>query len=147
MLVWLAENIHPRALDQVISAEIPNPEEDPELFDLVKTWMLHGPCSRSRCLQNGKCNKKFPKPFMESTMSDRDGYPLYKRRKPGDGGQEISITRNSGAIHIYNNRDVVSYNPALLRIGQCHINVEYVASISAIKYVCKYVAKGMYLFF
>ena len=79
---------------------------------------------------------------MQETMSDKDGYPLYRRRKPGDGGQEISITRDSGAVHMYDNRHVVPYNPALLRIFECHINVEYVASIKAIKYVCKYVNKG-----
>ena len=143
MLVWLEEDIHPRIMDQVISAEIPDPEKDPELYKVVTTWMLHGPCSSKRCLQDGKCNKNFPKPFMAETRSDKDGYPLYRRRKPGEGGQEISITRASGAIHVYNNRDVVAYNPALCRIYDCHINVEYVASISAIKYVCKYVNKGM----
>ena len=71
-----------------------------------------------------------------------DGYPLYKRRKPDDGGQSLVVRRESGAIQEYDNRHVVPYNPALLRIFECHINVEYVASIKAIKYVCKYVNKG-----
>ena len=140
MLVWLEDPIHARDIDDIICAEIPDPNLDPELYALVKTWMLHGPCG-NRCLVNGRCNKKFPKPFMRNTMSDRDGYPLYRRRRPGDGGQELAITRSSGVIHAYDNRHVVPFNPALLRIFQCHINVEHVASISAIKYVCKYVLK------
>ena len=144
MLVWLAEEIHPSMLDKIISAEIPDPSKDPELYKLMKTWMLHGPCSKNRCIVDGKCNKGFPKPFTKETMSDRDGYPLYRRRKPTpeEGGQSLVITRDSGAIHEYDNRHVVPYNPALLRIFQCHINVEYVASIKSIKYVCKYVNKG-----
>ena len=97
-----------------------------------------------RCLVNGQCNKKFPRPFMANTMTDRDGYPLYRRRRPADGGQVIEILRSSGARHRYDNRHVVPYNPALLRIFKCHINVESVASISSIKYVCKYVNKGLF---
>ncbi len=40
------------------------------------------------------------------------------------------------------NRRVVPHNPYLLLKYQCHINVEVVASIAAIKYVYKYVFKG-----
>ena len=142
MLVWLADDIHPRTIDKVISAEFPDPETDPDLFSLVKKWMLHGPCGKRCQDESGNCSKKFPRPFTKETQTDQDGYPLYRRRKLGDGGQEISITRDSGAIHVYNNSHVVPYNPLLLRILKCHINVEYVASINAIKYVCKYVNKG-----
>ena len=44
MLIWLEEHIHPRNMDEVICAEIPDRDEDPELYNLVKDWMLHGPC-------------------------------------------------------------------------------------------------------
>ena len=40
------------------------------------------------------------------------------------------------------NRRVVPHNPYLLLKYQCHINVEVVASIAAIKYLYKYVFKG-----
>ena len=147
MLIWLDEDIHPRNIDNVISAEFPDPDVDPELFALVKRWMLHGPCG-SRCQdKSGKCSKKFPKQFTKDTKSDKDGYPEYRRRKPGDGGQEVCIKRDSGAMHIYNNSHVVPYNPPLLRIFKCHINVEFVASVGAIKYVCKYCNKGKTEFF
>ena len=142
MLIWLEEHIHPRDMDDLICAEIPDPDEDLELHNLVKEWMLHGPCG-NRCLVNGQCSKKFPKPYMRNTMTDRDGYPLYRRRKPADGGQIIDIERTSGVRHHYDNRHVVPYNPALLRIFKCHINVESVVTINSIKYVCKYVNKGV----
>ena len=70
-------------------------------------------------------------------------YPLYRRTKPTDGGHTIDVERASGVRHHYDNRHVVPYNPALLKIFKCHINVESVASIGSIKYVCKYINKGL----
>ena len=40
------------------------------------------------------------------------------------------------------NRYVVPHNPQLLRRYNCHINVEVVTTIKAIKYMYKYVYKG-----
>ena len=46
--------------------------------------MLH---SCNTCLdEDGKCIKKFPKPFMNKTETANDGYPFYKRRSPENGG-------------------------------------------------------------
>ena len=145
MIVWLAEDIHPRNIDDVICAEFPDPEVDKELFELVKKWMVHGPCGQRCQDQSGKCTKKFPRPFTKETKTNKDGYPEYRRRKAGDGGiQDVVIWRDSGAMHVYNNSHVVPYNPWLLRTFGCHINVENVAGIGAIKYVCKYVMKGFH---
>lgn len=36
--------------------------------------MMHGPCD-ARCLENGKCKKKFPKAFQNETAENADGYP------------------------------------------------------------------------
>ncbi|QQP41228.1 Uncharacterized protein FKW44_015529, partial [Caligus rogercresseyi] len=38
-------------IGSVISAEIPDPEEDPELYDVVKSFMIHEPCGA----QNPTC--------------------------------------------------------------------------------------------
>ena len=52
-------------------------------------------------------------------------------------GQEIG--RRSIKV---DNRSVVPYNKALCLAFQAHINVEYCASIHAIKYLHKYIYKG-----
>ena len=31
-------------IDSLISAEIPDPDEDPELYEIIKNCMMHGPC-------------------------------------------------------------------------------------------------------
>ena len=38
ILIWLVE------IDKIISAEIPDPNVDEELFDIVTTNMIHGIC-------------------------------------------------------------------------------------------------------
>ena len=43
-LFWLTKTIAPTDVDQVVRAEIPSPEEDPVLHDLVTKHMIHGPC-------------------------------------------------------------------------------------------------------
>ena len=47
-----------RQIDQFISAELPDEETDPELFNLVKSHMIHGPCGNINpncvCMQGGK---------------------------------------------------------------------------------------------
>jgi len=38
------DKIHVSDIDDIISAEIPNEKEDPELFEIVTSQMIHGPC-------------------------------------------------------------------------------------------------------
>ncbi|XP_054719193.1 uncharacterized protein LOC129228538 [Uloborus diversus] len=60
ILVWLEDKIRPEEIDQIISAEIPNPLADPELFEIVTNHMIHGPCGAfnmtSPCMEDGKFN-------------------------------------------------------------------------------------------
>ena len=61
------------------------------------------------------------------------GYPIYRRRRGPvymKGEQPVD------------NRDVVPYNPYLTKKYDCHINVEYCASIVAVKYLYLYTYKG-----
>ena len=60
-----------------ISAEIPDENDEPELCEIVKPCMIHGPCD-SLNVENGVCKKNFPKEFREETLEN--GYPAYKRR-------------------------------------------------------------------
>ncbi|XP_057294730.1 uncharacterized protein LOC130623277 [Hydractinia symbiolongicarpus] len=107
-------------IDSVISAEIPNQQEQPELFEIIRSCMIHGPCAylnpNSRCMEDGVCTKNFPKKFLVSTVADVDGYPLYRRRNNG-----IHINVNNVDV---DNRWVVPYNPWLSKKYNAHINLE-----------------------
>ena len=90
ILIWLTEKIHSNQIDDLICAELPNPNEDPVLFEIIKTQMVHGPCGvlnpNVACMQDGKCTKKYPRPFTDETLTGADCYPSYRRRPPGQGG-------------------------------------------------------------
>ncbi|XP_054723407.1 uncharacterized protein LOC129233404 [Uloborus diversus] len=140
-LLWLEEAITADMVDKVVCAEIPDVDRDPLLYDIVKANMIHGPCGRvntfSPCMKDGCCTKRYPRPFVQETQRGLDGYPLYRRRTPEDGG----FTVNLKGFQL-DNRWVVPYNPVLLRTFESHINVEITNSVKSIKYVCKYITKG-----
>ena len=41
-------------------------------------------------MKDGKCLKRFPKPFRDETETAKDGYPLYRRRKPENGRHQLT---------------------------------------------------------
>ena len=96
-------------VDMVVCAEIPDQNVDPELFDTVKSSMIHGPCgtmnSHSVCMEDGLCKKGYPKDFEDTTELNVNGYPLYRRRPDG---RTITVGR-----YEVDNRWVVPYNPYL----------------------------------
>ena len=67
ILVWLCNRIHLSQIDDVVSAELPDKENDPKLFEIITRQMVHGPCGNlnrnSPCMKDGRCSKNFPKPF------------------------------------------------------------------------------------
>ncbi|KAG5517186.1 hypothetical protein RHGRI_037823 [Rhododendron griersonianum] len=125
-------------VDQLVCAEFPNLENDPELFETVKSCMVHGPCGarnpHASCMENGKCTKRYPRDFVETTTMDENGYPIYRRRNDG----KVYIVRG----HEVDNRDVVPYNPHLSKMFNCHINVKVCAGMRCVKYIHKYIYKG-----
>lgn len=141
ILLWLHVRIMPANIDSVISAEIPDPELDPLLYDIVESTMILSPCGHlnrnSPCMLNGSCSKKYPRPFSKDTHTADDGYPQYRRRAPSDGGVSLEINR----VKI-DNQWVVPYNPVLSHIFMDHIKVELCNFVKSIKYICKYVNKG-----
>uniref|UniRef100_A0AC35GIV3 Helitron helicase-like domain-containing protein n=1 Tax=Panagrolaimus sp. PS1159 TaxID=55785 RepID=A0AC35GIV3_9BILA len=102
--------------------------------EVITLHMIHGPCG-PRCEKDGKCSIHFPHEFQEETTLDEDGYPSYAR--PDNG---ITVTKTSGFV--VDNRYVVPHCPNLLLLLNCHINVEVVSSIKAVKYLYKYIFKG-----
>ena len=124
--------------DTIVSAEIPDKNRDPNTYKTVVQSMIHGPCgihkSNAPCMKDGKCSKKYPRNFQENTTENEDGYPIYRRR---NNGRTVEVNK----IQL-DNRWVVPYNPYLTTKYDCHINVEICSSITAIKYLFKYVYKG-----
>ena len=128
---------NPALYDKIISAQIPNKDKNPRLHKLVQKHMIHGPCKFYKtCVRDGYCTKYFPKPYQKKTLNNNDGYPVYKRLSPADGGE--TCTCNWDDDFKVTNQYVVPYNPGLLLKYNCHINVEYCATIASIKYVHKY---------
>ena len=89
-----------RHIDSVVTAEVPNPDTEPELHNLVATHMLHPMCDIDtshgcRHDANGAlcdCRRHFPKQMSTATVIVADGYPMYRRR-----GQH-TITLRDGRI-------------------------------------------------
>ncbi len=149
IVIWLKDKIRSDQIDSVISAELLDRQQDPRLFEIIVKNMIHGPCGSinpsSSCVKDGKCIKIYPRQLLHDTQTGEDGYPLYRRRSPEDGGFEakikVKIDNSNQEIEI-DNKWVVPYCPLLSRIFQAHINVEYCNSVKSIKYICKYVNKG-----
>ncbi|KAL4626567.1 hypothetical protein ACB092_05G106000 [Castanea dentata] len=131
---------HPTAaeIDRIISAEIPDLNEDSLVYEAVKQYMVHGPCgsinSEASCMIENKCTKHFPKKFCSQTTIDEDGFPIYRRRNNGR-----FVERNEVKL---DNRFIVPYNIELLVKFQAHINVKWCNRSRSIKYLFKYITKG-----
>ncbi|XP_064641931.1 uncharacterized protein LOC135496501 [Lineus longissimus] len=140
LLIILAEGSklkEPSDIDAHISAEIPDPHSHQQLFNIIKTSMVHGPCGvlnrSSPCMLDGSCSKDYPKAFKDETSLATNGYPLYRRR---DNGRTIVLGE-----HEVDNRWIVPYNPYLTQKYNAHINLKACTSIKSVKYLFKYVYK------
>ncbi|KAJ7568854.1 hypothetical protein O6H91_01G050600 [Diphasiastrum complanatum] len=110
--------------DRIVCAKVHVKEEDPELYEIVRTCMMHGPCGttfpNAPCMKDGKCSKNYPRNFVDETSVVKR-YVSYRRRE------------NVVMVHLHgvelDNRWIVSYNRWLT----IHFHV---------KYLYKYVYKG-----
>ncbi|XP_066310854.1 uncharacterized protein [Miscanthus floridulus] len=125
-------------IDKYVSAEVPDPRNDPLGYALVAEHMIHGPCGKTNprcpCMKNNKCSKHFPKPYQPATTVSSIGFAVYKR-------PENNLFVCKGGLQM-DDRWVVPYNMFLLTKYQAHINVEWCNKTTFIKYLFKYVTKG-----
>jgi hypothetical protein len=142
ILIFLKDRticMDPSLIDKLIYAEIPDKEVDPTAYAAVENYMTHGPCGEANkntvCMENNKCTKHFPKAFSCETTIDEEGFPIYRRRNDGR-----HVTK--GKIQL-DNRYVVPYNRDLLVKYQAHINVEWCNMSRSVKYLFKYIHKGL----
>ncbi|GJU84818.1 hypothetical protein Tco_1292364 [Tanacetum coccineum] len=128
----------PDEINDIIAAELPSPTKDPDGYKVVSEFMLHGPYGKDAkyapCTIEGKCSKHYPKVFLEETMIDEDGYPIYR-------GRNNKVIAKKGKF-TYNNQHAVPCNWYLLLKYLAHINVEWCNRSKAIKYLFKYLNKG-----
>ncbi|XP_057246761.1 uncharacterized protein LOC104899124 [Beta vulgaris subsp. vulgaris] len=104
---------------------------------------MHGPCGHLNpecpCMKHlkskGSCKYVYPKHFRSETTNNGDGYPMYRRRDTGDSAFIRKATLD--------NKWVIPYNPYLSALFDCHLNVEVCSTVEAVKYLYKYVYKGM----
>jgi hypothetical protein len=148
ILLILADEDKPRTpedIDRIVSAEIPDPVQHPLAYETVTTSMMHGPCGAANpncpCMENGVCSKKYPRPFSNETTMNENGYPIYRRRQGGEHGRVFERGNGGNAVQ-FDNGDVVPHNLWLCTKYNAHINVEICTSVSAVKYLYKYVYKG-----
>jgi hypothetical protein len=137
-------------IDDIVCAELPDPvlDRDGVLRDIIQGQMTHGPCGAANpsgvCMirtaaGNHICSKHYPRPFLESTVVEENGYPKYRRR---DDGRTWTVPLPEGRTFTFDNRWIVPYNPYLSLRYKAHINVEICTTVKAIQYVHKYVYKG-----
>ena len=75
----------------MISAEIPDKDVNPKLFETIVKSNIHGPCGainrNSPCMETDDrgrliCSKEFPKDFQDETSLVEFSYKKYRRRSP-----------------------------------------------------------------
>jgi len=117
-------------IDKWISAERPDPIEEPILYEKVDKHMGHK-CHNgvNGCLgEDGICKNGFSNiQLREKTVFDEKGYPLYRKRKKTD-------------------LNIVSYHKQILLDMDCHVNVAFCGKTYAVLYLYKYLFKGIIIF-
>nr|XP_016469496.1 PREDICTED: uncharacterized protein LOC107791864 [Nicotiana tabacum] len=76
------------AYDDIIRAELPDSNREPNLHKLVLKHMMHGLCGILNpincCMKKGCCKFKYPQKFVDQTSKGNDLYPIYRRRNTGE---------------------------------------------------------------
>ncbi|XP_012847965.1 PREDICTED: uncharacterized protein LOC105967922 [Erythranthe guttata] len=130
ILLWLHNDDKPKnpeEIDRIICAEIPDEENDRKMYQLVEKYMIHGPCGqanlKSPCMKDRVCTKRFPKPFVQRTESDADGFTVYRRREDGRPVTKKKTTLDNGYLSACEamwrlfNFDIHYRDPSVIRLS------------------------------
>ena len=130
----------PDNYNHVVRVEISDKEEELELYNVVLTHMIHGPCSMYNeqypSMKYRRCKRNYPKSFSAVTTLRNDSYLIYRRRERG------LVSLHNNAQILVDNSCVILYNLWLLLKYDCYINVKICSSITNMKYLYKHVYKG-----
>uniref|UniRef100_A0A2S2R7Q5 Uncharacterized protein n=1 Tax=Sipha flava TaxID=143950 RepID=A0A2S2R7Q5_9HEMI len=94
------------------------------------------------CMDNRKCTKSFPKNCINDTITNIDGYPLYRLRDTDHDGQSHKLPMSNNTTVDIGNHWVIPYSPVVCKIYKSHINFELCSSVKSIKYLSIYVHKS-----
>jgi hypothetical protein len=82
-IIFLDPSAHlstPSHVDHYLSSRFPDENAEPQLFNMVQTFMVHGPCWCNQCLdQNNHCIRGFPKQFQSNTELSGESYVKTRR--------------------------------------------------------------------
>ena len=137
----------PDEVDRFVWSRFPDQETQTELFDLGKTFHVHGPCNKERggsykwpCKMNGnECRFGFSKQFRENTFIDSK-VPELKRPCDGRG---FSKYINSQIVFI-DNRWLWNFSPVFLLRYRNHIDFQFTPKKGSVRYLPKYFTKSAY---
>ena len=97
----------PEDINNLVCAELPDKDAEPDLFKSVTNTLLHGPCGTAditrACTKDGKCQRNYPRPFQTETSLVDNSYPSYRRRNDGRFFEQNGYR--------FDNRHVVPYSP------------------------------------
>nr|GEW72848.1 hypothetical protein [Tanacetum cinerariifolium] len=98
-------------INDFILAEISDKNTDSQLYRIVSNHMMHGLCRADNlscpCTPKGKCTKQFPNKFSEPTMTDSDGFSVYKRPNNGRFIEKVKVKLHNGFVVETINEEVV----------------------------------------
>lgn len=93
-----SENIiFPNTIDKFICAEIPDPDWNPLLYDIVKANMIDEPCgilnNSSPCMKDGCCTKRYLSLLFQDSQRGEDGYPKPRSQSPVVDGFRVKTNQ------------------------------------------------------
>ncbi|XP_071052894.1 uncharacterized protein [Onthophagus taurus] len=125
------------SIDKLISARLPNENEESGLHRIVAECYIHRPCGRNNpgasCMRDTACTKKYPKDFCEETILHvgHIQQPQYKRPYDGRSIQMRDVVINNRSVvlcsRIAQRKDVLEWNE-IDRYLECR----YVSSMEAV---------------